>query len=254
MGSAQNFSDLAKALSETFTVYVPDRRGRGMSPCLYRKDHTIQRDVEDLEAILSKTNAHFVFGLSSGAIISLQASTILPSIHKVAAYEPPFFVDGLPIALLERYEKEVTRGRIAAALTAAGKAVEVRPIPWFMPDWLLTFFMNRILVSQDKQPAGEYLPLRELTVTLQYDFRIVTEMHGTLEHWRDVRADVLLLGGGRSPAYLKTDLDAVEKVLPSVRRVTFPDLDHSASWNYDPEQNPTGKPELVAKELRKFFA
>jgi pimeloyl-ACP methyl ester carboxylesterase len=253
MGSAHNFSELAEALSETFTVYVPDRRGRGISPLPYHNDHTIQRDVEDLEAILLKTGSHYVYGLSSGAIIALQASTILSSIHKVVVYEPPFFVGGLPIALLERYKKEVDMGRIAAALTVAGKAVQVRPIPWYMPDWLLTFIMNRIMASQDNQSTDDYLPLRELTVALQYDFRIVIEMHGMMEHWQAVNAEVLLLGGGKSPTYLKTDLDAVEKVLPHVRRVTFPDLDHSASWNYDPKQNPTGKPELVAKELGNFL-
>ena len=47
--SAHNFSQLAEVLSDTFTVYVPDRRGRGLSPLPYRQDHTIQRDVEDKE-------------------------------------------------------------------------------------------------------------------------------------------------------------------------------------------------------------
>ncbi len=78
-------------------------------------------------------------------------------------------------------------------------------------------------------------------------------MYGMMEHWRAVKSEVLLLGGSKSPAYLKTDLDAIEKVLPHVRRVTFRNLDHSASWNYDPKQNPTGKPELVAKELKNFL-
>ena len=109
MGSAHNFSQLSEALSENFTIYVPDRRGRGISAYPYHKDHTIQRDVEDLEAILMKTSAHFVFGLSSGALISLQASTILSSIHKVIAYEPPLFLEGLPVSLFERYKKEISR-------------------------------------------------------------------------------------------------------------------------------------------------
>src|SRR5574337_1488891 len=58
MGSVQNFSILAEALSESFTVYVPERRGRGLSPLPYREDHTIKRDVEDLEALLAKTDTH----------------------------------------------------------------------------------------------------------------------------------------------------------------------------------------------------
>ena len=37
MGTAYNFNDLAGALSTTFTVYTPDRRGRGISAKAYEK-------------------------------------------------------------------------------------------------------------------------------------------------------------------------------------------------------------------------
>lgn len=92
MGSAQNFMQLAGALAGTFTVYVPDRRGRGLSYFPYSKDYSIQKDIEDLDALLAKTGAHYVFGLSSGAIISLQAALTLPAIYKVAIYEPVLFI------------------------------------------------------------------------------------------------------------------------------------------------------------------
>jgi len=75
-------------------------------------------------------------------------------------------------------------------------------------------------------------------------------MSGKLESFRNVGAEVLLLGGSKSPAYLKAALDALEKVLPHVRRVEFPGLDHAASWNTDRG----GKPEPVAQALRRFFA
>ena len=88
----------------------------------------------------------------------------------------------------------------------------------------------------------------------QYDFRVVSEMHGALSRWSAAQAEVLLLGGSKSPAYLKSDLGALEKVLPHVRRVEFRGLGHAASWNYDKQRNPGGKPELVAQELRRFFA
>jgi hypothetical protein len=75
-------------------------------------------------------------------------------------------------------------------------------------------------------------------------------MSGALESFAAIQAEVLLLGGGKSPAYLKAALDAVEKVLPYVTRVEFAGLDHSASWNSDRG----GQPERVATELRRFFA
>jgi len=47
--SSGSFSKLAKELSGEFTVYVPDRRGRGMSgPC--REDHGLSVEIDDLRA------------------------------------------------------------------------------------------------------------------------------------------------------------------------------------------------------------
>ena len=255
MGSTQNFSQLAEALSDTFTVYVPDRRGRGLSPLPYRQNHTIQRDVEDLEALLTKTGTHHVFGLSSGALISLQAALTLPAIQKAAIYEPPLFVNGMPTALLARYEREITQNKLAAALITGMKAAQMGP-PMFqaMPHWLLSSLISRIMKSEDKHGSGEYLSMRTLAPTLRYDFQVVAQMNGTLESFRAIHCEVLLLGGSKSPAYLKADLDALEKVLPQAKRVEFPGLDHGSSWNYDKQRNPGGKPEAVAQELRRFFA
>src|SRR5262245_32747246 len=72
MGSAENYMELAAALARRFTVTAPERRGRGASgPAGERYD--IHREVEDLTAVLSESGARFVYGLSSGAVITLQA-------------------------------------------------------------------------------------------------------------------------------------------------------------------------------------
>ncbi len=201
-----------------------------------------------------KTDTQHVYGLSSGAVIALTAAARISTIRKLAVYEPPLFTHHrMPAAELARFDRAIANDDIAAALTAAGKAVEMVPMLKYIPDWLLNFFTNRVLASEAKQPKGEGPTLREIAPTLQYDFRVVTEMQGALESWRTIQADVLLLGGGKSPSYLKTDLDALERVLPHVTRVTFPELGHAGSWNYDRQRNPTGNPEAVAQVLRRFF-
>src|SRR5712691_12515722 len=63
MESAQSHMQLAEALADAFTVYVPDRRGRGLSGP-YGKDYGLQKEVEDMDALLTKTGAHNVFGVS----------------------------------------------------------------------------------------------------------------------------------------------------------------------------------------------
>lgn len=77
MSSGYNLVELAEALADAFTVYVPDRRGRGLSGP-YGKANGIKEDVEDLDALLTKTGARNVFGLSSGGIITLQAALTCP--------------------------------------------------------------------------------------------------------------------------------------------------------------------------------
>src|SRR5678816_4144436 len=65
MESAQSHMQLAEALAGSFTVYLPDRRGRGLSGP-YGADYSVQTEVEDLDALLAKTGARRVFGVSAG--------------------------------------------------------------------------------------------------------------------------------------------------------------------------------------------
>ena len=106
--------------------------------------------------------------------------------------------------------------------------------------------------EEQKARAGD-VTMRVLAPTLHYDFQLVAEMAETLENYRAVRAEVLLLGGSKSPAWLKVALDALEKVLPRAKRIEFPGLDHGGSSDVS-STNRSGKPELVAQELRGFFA
>jgi pimeloyl-ACP methyl ester carboxylesterase len=249
--SGYNHKQLAEALADAFTVYAPDRRGRGLSSPYCKDDH-IQQEVEDLDALLAHTGAHNVFGVSSGAIITLKAALTLPTIHKAAIYEPPFFVqEPLPTAALARFEQEMAEGKTADAMITGMQAAQMGP-PIFnaMPRWLMKSLTGMVMRSEDKKGAGGYVPMRELAPTLHYDFQLVVEMHDQLESLQAVQAEVLLMGGSKSPAYLKEALDALEQVLPLVRRIELPGLNHAASWNTERG----GKPEPVAEVLRSFFA
>src|SRR5690348_5499419 len=54
MSSGHNHEQLALALADAFTVYLPDRRGRDLSGP-YPKDFSIQTEVDDLHALLTET-------------------------------------------------------------------------------------------------------------------------------------------------------------------------------------------------------
>ena len=51
MQTAQNFRKLAVELADQFTVYVPDRRGRGASGD-YAPDHGLSTEIRGLEPVI----------------------------------------------------------------------------------------------------------------------------------------------------------------------------------------------------------
>jgi len=254
MESAHSHMQLAEALADAFTVYLPDRRGRGLSGP-YGKDYSIQTEGEDMDALLTKTGAHYVFGVSAGGLICLQAALHLPAIHKAALYEPALIVNGsISTAFLPRYDKEMAQDKVAAALVTAMKGAQMGP-PIFnaIPSFLLELLTNMAMKSEDKKARSGDVTMRMLAPTLHYDFQLVDETAEALENFRAVRDEVLLLGGTKSPAYLKAALDALEKILPHVKRIEFPGLGHGGSSDTS-NTNRGGQPELVAQELRRFFA
>lgn len=254
MESAQSHMQLAGALADAFTVYLPDRRGRGLSGP-YGEDYSIQTEEEDLGALLTKTGARNVFGVSAGGLVCLQAALALPAIHKAALYEPALVVDGsVSTAFLTRYDREMAEGKVAAALVTGMLGAQMGPpILNVMPRWLLERFTKMGMAQEEKQAKSGEVTMRMLAPTLHYDFQLVAEMAETLERFRAVQAPVLLLGGSKSPKYLKAALDALEQVLPHAQRIEFPGLNHGGSSD-DSTTNRGGKPELVAQALRQFFA
>src|SRR4051794_38086889 len=128
MGTAYNFRDLAEALAGTFTVVLPDRRGRGHSGT-GQSPYTLDRELEDLECVLDATGARRVFGLSSGAIIALWAARRPGALGAGAADEPARFPtrDSLPQRELADFDAAMAAGRIPTALVLAMKAGQFAP-------------------------------------------------------------------------------------------------------------------------------
>lgn len=82
--SARSHTHLALALAGTFTVYPPDRRGRGLSGP-HKAGHCMATEIEDLQAVVAHSGAQQVFGVSVSALIVLQAARTVPANRQVAA-------------------------------------------------------------------------------------------------------------------------------------------------------------------------
>jgi pimeloyl-ACP methyl ester carboxylesterase len=248
MQAAQNFTRLATALADTFTVYVPDRRGRGMSGP-FGERYGMDRECGDLSALLARTGARDVFGLSSGALIVLRAALSNDSIRRVALYEPPFPVGGLSIVdWAPGFDAAVARGDLALALVTALKATGDPSIFTRLPRWVLAPPLRlAVWVDARRSRRGKDIAISAIIPTLHYDLGLVRELNGRLDECKQIKAEALLLGGSKSQPFLRNALDSLGRVLPRVERVELPDVGHVAA-------DDDGKPELVARELRRFFA
>ncbi|WP_297617101.1 alpha/beta fold hydrolase [Nocardia sp.] len=244
MMTSKGFESLAKILSADFTVYIPDRRGRGMSGP-FGLDYGIQTEIDDLGALLQHTGTHNVFGLSAGATVALHAARALPEITKLALYDPPLAAaDGKsPLGWLSRYEHEMNYGRTASAFVTVVKATGDIGGVARLPRFVLTPIMA-LMLRLDKGEEDE-APMRDLLPTVRYDVGMVESVIADKE-FSELRCDTLLIGGENSIGYLRAAQDALEKLLPNVRRVTLSDVGHTAALNGE-------KPELVAAELRNLF-
>ena len=175
--SALSHLQLAEALADAFTVYLPDRRGRGMSGP-YGSDHTVRKDVEDVDALLQRADAHYVFRGQLGRAHLARGGAHLPAIHKAAIFEPPLNVNGsVSTAFLPRYDAEIAAGDTAAALVTGMKAAQMGP-PIFnvMPRWLLEQLTRMMMSSEDKRALADDGTMRKLAPTLHYDVQPVIEV------------------------------------------------------------------------------
>jgi pimeloyl-ACP methyl ester carboxylesterase len=88
-----NNAPLAAELSQHFTVYNYDRRGRGDSGDTL--PYSSQREIEDIEALITQAggSAH-LYGVSSGGALALEAAASGLAIGKLAVYDVPYCLPG----------------------------------------------------------------------------------------------------------------------------------------------------------------
>lgn len=255
ISSSQYFMKLGYSLAEDFTVYIPDRRGRGLSGP-FGDNYGLQREVEDLDALIKKTGVEHVFGGSSGGLIALQSSITLRQITKIVLYEPVVYVNKDEMdrfnEIVQRFDKKLADGNFTDAMvTSLNVYTEIDPdekssMLYHLPSVIWKPIFGLILEIDERNVKGDDVTLKELMPTLKNDVQLVDETEGNLENFKNVSAEILLLGGSKSPIFLKHSLSALNKLLPNVTCKLVEGLDHDSAQNY-------GKPEVIAQEIKKFL-
>ncbi|MFJ5773913.1 alpha/beta fold hydrolase [Streptomyces sp. NPDC093094] len=189
-------AELASRLAGHFTVITYDRRGRGDSGDA--PVYEVRREIEDLDALIAGPGggSAMVFGMSSGAVLALEATASGSAVSRLALYEPPFVTDDsrppLPADYVERLTDLVGReaygDAVAHFMTAAvGVPAEV--------------------VAGMRQ-APFWADMEAVARTLPYDGRIMGDtMSGRplpVDRWASVTVPVLVGSGDAGAPHMLT--------------------------------------------------
>ncbi len=241
--------ELARLLADTRTVHLLDRRGRGGSA----PARGIATEVEDLRAVLARTGARDVLGISSGAIIAARTALVGDEIRRLALFEPPLAIGAsVRLDLLPLFDAALDTGDVPRAMAVAMRLAERGP-PWMfrLPTALLAAGSRRMLSADERAPSTDgRARLRELAHALRADFAIVRENADRLGELAAIDVPTLVLDGTATRPYLRAAVAGLAWVVPGARHVELVGLNHAATQ----DRTERGRPDLVAPVLREFFA
>ncbi|KAI5478087.1 putative esterase/hydrolase [Pseudohyphozyma bogoriensis] len=252
MGTAHTYAALASYLASSFTVIRPDRRGRGLSPKPYEATHEVARDVEDISAVMEATGAAMLFGLSSGAMIVLEAARTLEGVSRAAVYEPPFYEEGISHEGIAELNRQVEAGELAAAMVTALEVAQTTPAPIkVLPKAARRVLAGAVLfvdgwIGGGEEEVSARSKMRDLVPGIRYDFNVVGGMDGKMEQFVKVDKPVLLISGTRSQEFLRQSVRRLQNVMPQATHVELDGLDHGSPWD-------GAGSEAVAPVLKDFF-
>jgi pimeloyl-ACP methyl ester carboxylesterase len=209
---------LAPLLAQHFTVITYDRRGRGDSGDTAPYD--IEREVEDLAALIREVGeSASVFGISSGAVLALEAARRGLSIRKMALFEPPFIINN------SRPTTESEWVHINQAIASSRRSDAVK------------LFLKAVGAPGFFVAIMRWLPLwkklKSVAHTLPYDGALVKEFQKGEElptnRWSEIKIPTLVIDGGKSPQWIRHAAHSLAGVLPNARYRTLERQTHNLS-------------------------
>jgi pimeloyl-ACP methyl ester carboxylesterase len=223
---------LAPLLAEHYTVINYDRRGRGDSTDT--APYSVGREIDDIQALIEAAGGSaYVFGISSGAALALEAANRGLPIAKLALYEAPFVVDDtrapVPDDYFERLQAMVASDRRSDAIRLFMRQGVGVPAVFVA--------MMRIMPAWSK--------LKAVAPTVIYDAAIVDDYQKgrplPTDRWTSVTMPTLVAVGGKSPDWMRHAMSGLAQVLPNAEHRTLEGQTHIV------------KPEALAPVLVEFF-
>lgn len=223
-----NTARLAALLAQRFSVFHYDRRGRGESGDT--APFAVEREIEDIDALITEAGGSaYVYGMSSGAALALEAAHQLPTrIMKLALYEAPYNDDAEAIRRFKDYRQKLDE---ALASGRRGDAVAL--------------FMGLVgtpdeAIAQMRQ-APMWSGLESVAPTLAYDAAAMGDSSVPTQRAAEVATPTLVLDGGAGLPFMHSTAVALAGALPNGQQHTLGGQTHDVS------------PEVLAPVLEAFF-
>jgi pimeloyl-ACP methyl ester carboxylesterase len=233
LGDRSQQAPLAALLAPHFTVFNYDRRGHGASDDPQDlAAHTLEHEVEDLDALLSAAGGSAcVYGTSGCAIIALEAAArgLAAKMQKLALWEPPFILDDMRPPIPRDYRAQLKE------LLAEGRRGDMAEL------WLTQAVGMPAAVVAQLRTMPYWAAQEAHAHTLVYDDQILGDFALARERVAAVTVPTLVLDGGETP-WLSYAAQAVADALPQAQRRTLTGQPH----NVDAE--------AIAPVLAEFFA
>jgi pimeloyl-ACP methyl ester carboxylesterase len=206
---------VAALLAPHFTVYTYDRRGRGDSGDT--QPYALEREFEDLEALIAEAGGSvFFYGSSGGGILGLEAAARGLGITRLALWEPPYIVDDSRPPVRADYAENLRK------LLAEGRR----------GDMIESFFIDAVGLPMDFVAPMRSSPfwgsMENLAHTLVYDAELTGNFSMPAERLAKVSVPALVIDGGLTP-WLHNSAEAVARTLPNARRRALDGQPHNVA-------------------------
>jgi pimeloyl-ACP methyl ester carboxylesterase len=206
---------LAPLLSQNFTVFAYDRRGRGDSSD--QKPYTVEREIEDIQSLINEAgDSAFVLGMSSGAALVLQAVAKGLNISKVVLYEPPFVADEAGKRPPSDYRERVTE---LIALDKRSDAVKLFLSVVGAPSPVV--FIMSLLPMWSK--------MKTIAHTLPYDAAIMGNFSSPTQLANSIKIPALVINGEKSPESLRNAAKKLASAIPNAKYSELSGQTHNVS-------------------------
>jgi pimeloyl-ACP methyl ester carboxylesterase len=195
--------ELIELLAPRFTVHSYDRRGRGDSGDT--QPYAVEREVEDLEALIDETGGEtFLYGHSSGAALVLEAALRLGKrVRKIAMYEAPYNDDAEAQRAWGKYIDELTDLLISGR---KGDAVAL--------------FMKSVGMPAEQIERIRHAPMwpafEAIGPTLAYDHTgiLTRDISVPIRKAAIVNVPALVMSGGASYPFMNATARTLSKAMP----------------------------------------